>query len=75
MTQYAGIRGIAGTVIDGVCRDVNRAIDDGYPILPRGAGCELGKIEFKSAVSVKLLVLAKCMFSLATSLLPMQMAW
>ncbi|PYI33598.1 demethylmenaquinone methyltransferase family protein [Aspergillus indologenus CBS 114.80] len=31
MTQYAGLRGIAGTVIDGVCRDVNRAISDDYP--------------------------------------------
>ncbi|KAK4062663.1 uncharacterized protein Triagg1_9781 [Trichoderma aggressivum f. europaeum] len=26
MTQYASLRGIAGSVIDGVCRDVNRAI-------------------------------------------------
>ena len=32
MTQYAGIRGIAGTVINGVCRDVYRAIDENYPI-------------------------------------------
>ena len=32
MTQYAGTRRIAGTVIDGVCRDVNKALGDGYPI-------------------------------------------
>ncbi|KAM0366026.1 hypothetical protein ACHAPK_009173 [Fusarium culmorum] len=36
MTQYAGIRGIAGTVIDGVCRDVNRAINDEYPMFTAG---------------------------------------
>ncbi|RGP69256.1 demethylmenaquinone methyltransferase family [Fusarium longipes] len=36
MTQYAGIRGIAGTVIDGVCRDVNRAITDDYPMFTAG---------------------------------------
>ena len=39
MTQYAGLRGIAGTVIDGVCRDVNRAISDDYPIFTVGRGC------------------------------------
>ncbi|SPJ77015.1 probable demethylmenaquinone methyltransferase [Fusarium torulosum] len=36
MTQYAGIRGIAGTVIDGVCRDVTRAISDNYPMFTAG---------------------------------------
>ena len=43
MTQYAGIRGIAGTVIDGVCRDVNRAINDGYPIFTTGRWMRTGK--------------------------------
>jgi regulator of RNase E activity RraA len=36
MTQYAGLRGIGGTVIDGVCRDVNRALADGYPLFTAG---------------------------------------
>ncbi|KAJ5096451.1 putative demethylmenaquinone methyltransferase [Penicillium alfredii] len=36
MTQYAGIRGISGTVIDGVCRDVNRALTDDYPMFTSG---------------------------------------
>lgn len=36
MTQYAGSRGIAGTVIDGVCRDVDRAITDEYPLFTVG---------------------------------------
>ncbi|KAJ5771818.1 hypothetical protein N7520_002347 [Penicillium odoratum] len=43
MTQYAGLRGIAGTVIDGVCRDVNRAIDDEYPIFTAGRWMRTGK--------------------------------
>ena len=36
MTQYAGTRQIAATVIDGVCRDVNKALGDGYPIFSKG---------------------------------------
>lgn len=43
MTQYAGLRGIAGTVIDGVCRDVNRAIADGYPLFTVGRWMRTGK--------------------------------
>lgn len=43
MTQYAGIRGIAGTVIDGVCRDVNRALSDDYPIFTAGRWMRTGK--------------------------------
>ncbi|KAF2833528.1 RraA-like protein [Ophiobolus disseminans] len=43
MTQYAGLRGIAGTVIDGVCRDVNRAIGDDYPIFSVGRWMRTGK--------------------------------
>ncbi|KAI8662110.1 hypothetical protein LRP88_12613 [Fusarium phalaenopsidis] len=43
MTQYAGLRGIAGTVIDGVCRDVDRAITDNYPIFTAGRWMRTGK--------------------------------
>ncbi|RAH51721.1 demethylmenaquinone methyltransferase family protein [Aspergillus piperis CBS 112811] len=43
MTQYAGLRGIAGTVIDGVCRDVNRAIKDEYPLFTAGRWMRTGK--------------------------------
>jgi len=43
MTQYAGLRGIAGTVIDGVCRDVARALGDGYPLFTRGRFMRTGK--------------------------------
>ncbi|KAH9205644.1 demethylmenaquinone methyltransferase family protein [Leptodontidium sp. 2 PMI_412] len=43
MTQYAGLQGIAGTVIDGVCRDVNRAISDDYPLFTAGRWMRTGK--------------------------------
>lgn len=43
MTQYAGLRGIAGTVIDGVCRDVDRAVTDGYPLFTVGRWMRTGK--------------------------------
>lgn len=43
MTQYAGQHGIAATVIDGVCRDVSRALDDDYPIFSKGRFMRTGK--------------------------------
>ncbi|KAL3472835.1 ribonuclease E inhibitor RraA/Dimethylmenaquinone methyltransferase [Aspergillus californicus] len=43
MTQYSGIRGIAGSVIDGVCRDVNLAIEDQFPIFSAGRWMRTGK--------------------------------
>ena len=43
MTQYAGLRGIAATVIDGVCRDVSKALGDGYPIFSAGRFMRTGK--------------------------------
>jgi regulator of RNase E activity RraA len=43
LTQYAGQRGIAATVIDGVCRDVNRSLEDNYPIFSAGRFMRTGK--------------------------------
>lgn len=43
MTQYAGTRKIAATVIDGVCRDVNKALGDGYPLFTKGRFMRTGK--------------------------------
>jgi regulator of RNase E activity RraA len=43
LTQYAGLRGIAATVIDGVCRDVNKAFGDGYPLFTAGRFMRTGK--------------------------------
>jgi 4-hydroxy-4-methyl-2-oxoglutarate aldolase len=43
LTAMAADRKIAGTVIDGVCRDVHRALDTGYPIFSRGRFMRTGK--------------------------------
>jgi regulator of RNase E activity RraA len=43
MTQYAGKRKIAATVIDGVCRDVSKALSDKYPLFTRGRFMRTGK--------------------------------
>ncbi|PDT49562.1 MULTISPECIES: RraA family protein [Sinorhizobium] len=43
MTQYAGARGIAATVIDGVCRDVSKALGANYPLFTRGRFMRTGK--------------------------------
>ncbi|GAA4334523.1 diguanylate cyclase [Variovorax defluvii] len=43
MTQYAGIRKIGATVIDGVCRDVSKALGDGYPMFTKGRFMRTGK--------------------------------
>ncbi len=43
MTQYALARGIAATVIDGVCRDVNKALDENYPMFSKGRFMRTGK--------------------------------
>ena len=43
LTQYAGLQDIAGTVIDGVCRDVDRALTDGYPLFTAGRWMRTGK--------------------------------
>jgi regulator of RNase E activity RraA len=43
MTQYAGTRQIAATVIDGVCRDVNKALGDGYPMFSKSRFMRTGK--------------------------------
>jgi 4-hydroxy-4-methyl-2-oxoglutarate aldolase len=43
LTAMADNRGVAGTVIDGVCRDVQRALGLGYPIYSRGRFMRTGK--------------------------------
>lgn len=51
MTRVAGSRGIAGTVIDGVCRDVPGILRAQYPIYTRGRYMATGKdrVEFEAA--------------------------
>lgn len=43
MTQYAGVRKIAGTVIGGVCRDVDKALSDNYSLFTAQRWMRTGK--------------------------------
>jgi len=43
MTEAASIRGVAGTVINGVCRDVSAPLSHGYPLFSRGRFMRTGK--------------------------------
>lgn len=43
LTAVAAHRGLSGTAINGVCRDVHRALDTGYPVFSRGRFLRTGK--------------------------------
>jgi len=43
LTIMGALHGIGGTVINGVCRDSNRAMEVGYPIFSRGTYMRTGK--------------------------------
>lgn len=43
LTTVASMRGIAGTVIHGVCRDVAGSLEVGYPLFSRGRFMRTGK--------------------------------
>ncbi|MFE7276841.1 RraA family protein [Streptomyces sp. NPDC057623] len=43
MTEVAAARGIAGTVINGVCRDVSASLAHNYPLFSRGRFMRTGK--------------------------------
>ncbi|MEN8585090.1 RraA family protein [Burkholderia sp. RS01] len=43
MTEIAAARGIGGTVINGVCRDLNAALRQHYPLFSRGPFMRTGK--------------------------------
>jgi regulator of RNase E activity RraA len=43
LTTTASRRGVAGSVIDGVCRDLDRSLELGYPIFCRGNWMRTGK--------------------------------
>lgn len=43
MTEVASARGIAGTVINGVCRDVSTSLAQDYPLFSRGCFMRTGK--------------------------------
>lgn len=43
LTQFAHTRGLAGTVIDGPCRDVHLCLELGYPVFSRSYSMKTGK--------------------------------
>ena len=43
LTAVASAKGIAGTVIDGVCRDSDRCVELAYPVFARGNTMRTGK--------------------------------
>jgi regulator of RNase E activity RraA len=43
LTAVASAKGIAGTVIDGVCRDSDRCVELSYPVFARGNTMRTGK--------------------------------
>jgi 4-hydroxy-4-methyl-2-oxoglutarate aldolase len=43
MTEVANARGLAGTVIDGPCRDVHLCLELGYPVYSRSYSMRTGK--------------------------------
>lgn len=43
LTEIAHRRGIAGTVIDGICRDASLCLNLGYPVFSRGHWMRTGK--------------------------------
>lgn len=43
LTFVASTKGVAGTVIDGVCRDSDRCVELGYPVFARGNTMRTGK--------------------------------
>jgi 4-hydroxy-4-methyl-2-oxoglutarate aldolase len=43
MTETAAARGVAATVVNGVCRDVSASLTHGYPLFSRGRFMRTGK--------------------------------
>ena len=43
MAKTAKLRGIEGTVIDGVCRDIPTVLESGYPVFSKGYYMRMGK--------------------------------
>jgi 4-hydroxy-4-methyl-2-oxoglutarate aldolase len=51
MTEIAAARGIAGTVINGVCRDVSACLAQNYPLFSRGRFMRTGKDRVRLAAT------------------------
>jgi regulator of RNase E activity RraA len=51
MTEIAAVRGVAGTVINGVCRDVAACLAQDYPLFSRGRSMRTGKDRVRLATT------------------------
>jgi regulator of RNase E activity RraA len=51
MTEVAAVRGVAGTVINGVCRDVPTCLAQNYPLFSRGRFMRTGKDRVRLAAT------------------------
>ena len=51
MTEVAAVRGIAGTVINGLCRDVPACLAQNYPLFSRGRFMRTGKDRVRLAAT------------------------
>ncbi|HEY1004056.1 MAG TPA: RraA family protein, partial [Streptosporangiaceae bacterium] len=51
MTEVAAVRGIAGTAINGVCRDVPACLAQNYPLFSRGRFTRTGKDRVRMAAT------------------------
>lgn len=58
MTEVASARGIAGTVINGVCRDVSASLAHSYPLFSRGRFMRTGKDRVRLVAVGELLTIA-----------------
>jgi len=58
MTEVAALRGISGTVINGVCRDVSASLARDYPLFSRGRYMRTGKDRVRLAAVGERLIIA-----------------
>ena len=58
MTEIAAVRGIAGTVINGACRDVSACLAQNYPLFSCGRFMRTGKDRVRLAVTGKPLAIS-----------------
>lgn len=58
MTELAAVRGISGTVVNGVCRDVSASLTHTYPLFTRGRFMRTGKDRVRLAAVGEALVIS-----------------
>lgn len=66
LTATAHSRGTPGTVIDGVCRDIDCCLELGYPIFSRGSWMRTGKDRVKAEAYQVPVSIGECSWNRAT---------